>query len=516
MALTKATYSMIDGAPVNVLDYGAIGDGVADDTAAFEAARDAAGVGQSVYVSPGVYIVDTCTLSVEDQNWILAKGAEIRSINGATADAFVITADGVKISGSGVFYNGGLASGVTYHCIKVDGADNVIIEGVTVGGAKGPCIGVYDANNTIIRGVNFYDTWYAGVFAQPRTKNVSGIKISDCTILNTVSVGTDYRYGFNVHDDAGSVYTYSDVVISDNLAQFPASSTQFPLLIEVFGGAGALYRLQNVSVTGNTLAGGGMGCSLSGVKTATVTGNAVKNPYLYGIEAANTKNGSITGNTIEGGQRGIALNDTDTINCSVAGNSITATTQACVYASQITGLLAIGANSYEPATGTAITLQECKNWSINGGVADGTVGGTKVVLLDKSDEGTISGISARDFSENAVLFFADNAAAYNRVIVSNCVWDNVTNSLNITTQLSGGASIGNQFSYIGNRSSTDTTYRRDYLDVLANVIDFIGPGTPEGTFTGAVGSIFRRTDGGAGTTLYVKQTGTGNTGWVGK
>lgn len=31
-----------------------------------------------------------------------------------------------------------------------------------------------------------------------------------------------------------------------------------------------------------------------------------------------------------------------------------------------------------------------------------------------------------------------------------------------------------------------------------------------------VGSLFTRTDGGASTTLYVKESGTGNTGWVAK
>lgn len=43
-----------------------------------------------------------------------------------------------------------------------------------------------------------------------------------------------------------------------------------------------------------------------------------------------------------------------------------------------------------------------------------------------------------------------------------------------------------------------------------------GNGTPEGAVAANVGSTFRRADGGAGTSLYVKETGTGNTGWIGK
>lgn len=43
-----------------------------------------------------------------------------------------------------------------------------------------------------------------------------------------------------------------------------------------------------------------------------------------------------------------------------------------------------------------------------------------------------------------------------------------------------------------------------------------GSGDPEGVVTAAVGSLFLRSDGGAGTTLYVKESGAGNTGWVAK
>ena len=48
------------------------------------------------------------------------------------------------------------------------------------------------------------------------------------------------------------------------------------------------------------------------------------------------------------------------------------------------------------------------------------------------------------------------------------------------------------------------------------VCDFAGSGSPEGAVTASVGSTYRRTDGGAGTSFYVKESGTGNTGWVAK
>lgn len=47
-------------------------------------------------------------------------------------------------------------------------------------------------------------------------------------------------------------------------------------------------------------------------------------------------------------------------------------------------------------------------------------------------------------------------------------------------------------------------------------LDTFGANSPEGVVTAPVGSTYRRTNGGAGTSFYVKESGTGNTGWVGK
>ena len=41
-----------------------------------------------------------------------------------------------------------------------------------------------------------------------------------------------------------------------------------------------------------------------------------------------------------------------------------------------------------------------------------------------------------------------------------------------------------------------------------------GSGSPEGAVTAPVGAIYHRTDGGTNTSLYRKESGSGNTGWV--
>lgn len=87
MSLTKATYSMISGAPANVLDYGADPTGVSNSAAAFTAAF---AVSNMVYVPSGSYDIAT-TITLPPFGQIVGAGMNNTTIT-ATNDnvAFVL------------------------------------------------------------------------------------------------------------------------------------------------------------------------------------------------------------------------------------------------------------------------------------------------------------------------------------------------------------------------------------------------------------------------------------------
>lgn len=74
MSLTKATYSMIEGASANVLDFGADPTGVADSSAAFAAA---VATGKSVFVPSGVY---KASFDLGNNQTIFGEGAKNKSV----------------------------------------------------------------------------------------------------------------------------------------------------------------------------------------------------------------------------------------------------------------------------------------------------------------------------------------------------------------------------------------------------------------------------------------------------
>lgn len=77
---------------------------------------------------------------------------------------------------------------------------------------------------------------------------------------------------------------------------------------------------------------------------------------------------------------------------------------------------------------------------------------------------------------------------------------------------------GNSMEVRNASAQTFTVAAGGFISVLQGISVNIlaGTGSPEGAKTAPVGSLYLRSDGGAGTSHYVKESGTGNTGWVAK
>lgn len=86
MALTKAHNRMISGSMVNVVDYGATGDGTTDDTSAVQAAI---ATGQSVFFPKGTYLIsDQLTVETTGQ-MLVGDGLQTVIKNSTTSDIII-------------------------------------------------------------------------------------------------------------------------------------------------------------------------------------------------------------------------------------------------------------------------------------------------------------------------------------------------------------------------------------------------------------------------------------------
>lgn len=163
----------------------------------------------------------------------------------------------------------------------------------------------------------------------------------------------------------------------------------------------------------------------------------------------------------------------------------------------------------------AITYNE----GIAGGARNGFAGGFrfKRARANQAGEGVRVPLSGGNFT-----------AGYLSAINSSFGGNNPTVSLD-DSDLSSRVRIGKDeidvtsdsipfLSYTGTTfsvGSTDVT-KPTKVNVFGNVSITGGLGDPEGVVVASAGSLFLRNNGGAGTTLYVKESGSGSTGWVAK
>ena len=92
-----------------------------------------------------------------------------------------------------------------------------------------------------------------------------------------------------------------------------------------------------------------------------------------------------------------------------------------------------------------------------------------------------------------------------------------TSSTNSATLGVGSSSTGStNAKAVSVSHGTNEVFFVRHDGAVSSLYQRFGSGSPDGVVTAPVGAVYHRTDGGAGTSFYVKQSGPGSTGWIAK
>lgn len=213
MSLTKVTYSMIQGAPVSVLDYGADPTGGTDSTTAIQAAVSAGG---AVYIPEGVYLISAnitipsnCLIFGDGASSVLkAAASNLKMLTtgfGVTAKENIFIRD-LQIDGGGQTTNiyTGLRENVGIYATRVSNLriDNVVVKKMGIVNQANP---VDDA------------TWGGyGIFVTARFGDTTNIVVSNCTVTQIAGSGMNAGDGILIDAFSDSVaVSQMGVVVRD-------------------------------------------------------------------------------------------------------------------------------------------------------------------------------------------------------------------------------------------------------------------------------------------------------------
>jgi len=415
--------------PLSPLDFGVVGNGVTDDTAALNAMLDDLQPYQAIDFGDRAYKVTNLSVSGKSRFKLFGRNARIITTSVLVPSLQVASSNNFKIDGLSIVGSATVRNGQPNRGISIEGCST------------------FSITNNDITGVSSI-----------------GILVKDTVNGNFDGIISD-NHVHDVFADGIGLYGYCKrFIIADNLVRETGDDE-----IAVLSFAGDSSFTEDVTVIGNTLQhSGSRGIAVAGAKNVTVTGNTVSDPRYGGIWVAwDSANGSqgcqnvtVAGNTVTGANTygpaegvnyaGIQVSSTGGTTNPVTGVNVTGNT---VDGSGWLGIL-IGASSagtYDVhvadniitnSGGIGLLTQAVKNISVHDND------------IDKSATGGISALT----STNGVVTFKDNnvvdptlvsglygiiiqAAAAQGAVTGNQVYETASSTMTTAISVSGATNL---------------------------------------------------------------------------
>jgi Right handed beta helix region len=317
VARAAQTSGTASAASINVRDKGAKGDGVHDDTQAFQAAIDALpGSGGTVVVPSGNYMIDASRAINLRSNMLLQMASDAQ-----------LTAISNNLPRS--------------HVIKVWGVSNVQITGGRIVGERGGHLGttgewgyglnISGSSKVSVSDLYVSDCWGDGVLVGAIGSEGNGVLATDVTLTRVTSTH-NRRQALTIGPVNG--VTVTDCTFSNTQGTKPESGIDMEPQKQ--------GRARNVQIIGCTITGNN-GCGIE--MHDNVVGVVIKNCTIrdnngYGVLSVNANQLTISNNTVtENGLVGVTMGGT-TNQAQIVGNTFTRNSHR--YARRLSSALSSG------------------------------------------------------------------------------------------------------------------------------------------------------------------------------
>lgn len=491
----------------DVRDFGAVGDGVADDTPAIQSALDS-GIGL-VYFPTGIYL---CTSSLEvSRNTTVFGAAQERT----KIKSEVVGDSLIKIKNNGL----------SFFTLR-----DITLEGNGLSGTSG--------NG---HAINFIDPNIGSGAFTPQFCVVENVLIDAFNGLDVAKNGVDTIPAQGIIQIEGLQNTYRNVTIQNCGGGFFLDSTQnvtidMCVVSHCEEPAAFILNTEVTRIVNSDLINSGsatLPLNYGGISTHSgcIVSQANEGLLVTGTKVKNTSGKALVVS---------ALSDGDVFNSNwFSASMLSDVPHKAIYAERSPGLKLINntfapvstpfrssqkyqqveiintqTNEQFPSLISGNTFLDVSEFDIEYNIrvaGNNIVRNMASVSIINNNFGSRAGRSGASTVFNDILI--ETCAFINGEISHNCHYAAANVTRAVCIEAVGANTTGTE---IKNNSFVINTgvISNDYVNIYPTSIS--STGSPEGVVTANVGAIYSRTDGGSGTTLYVKESGSGNTGWIAK